>query len=76
MLLLGDLLELIGALFWAGHVLIVGRLAGLINPVRLAFLQYLVCSILSLLVAAAVEVISPEASTKWLYRSYMAVCYP
>ena len=71
MLLLGDLLELIGALFWAGHVLIIGRLTGLINPARLAFLQYLVCSILSLLVAAAVEVISPRG----LYQAVIPILY-
>ncbi len=44
----GDLLELIGALFWAGHVLLIGWLCRRIDPVRLALGQFLVCTLLSL----------------------------
>ena len=52
----GDGLVLIGALFWAGHVLVIGWLSGRhIEPVLLASLQFVVCAVLSLAVAAATE---------------------
>ena len=51
----GDLLVLIGAFFWAAHVLIIGWLSPRINPIKLAFSQYVVCSILSLITAYIVE---------------------
>ncbi len=54
----GDLLVLIGAFFWAAHVLIIGWLSPRINPIKLAFSQYVACSILSLITAASVEVIT------------------
>lgn len=56
----GDLLELIGALFFALHVLIIGRLSGRIDTLRLSFIQCMVCSLASLAVAASVEVIALE----------------
>ncbi len=54
----GDLLELIGAFFWAGHVLIIGWLSPRTSPVRLAFFQYAACSVLSLAVAVMFEEIT------------------
>jgi drug/metabolite transporter (DMT)-like permease len=51
----GDLLVLIGAFFWAAHVLIIGWLSPRINPIKLAFSQYAACSILSLITASIVE---------------------
>ncbi len=55
---MGDLLVLIGAIFWAAHVLIVGWLSPRINPIKLAFSQYVACSILSLITASVVELIT------------------
>ncbi|MGD8343073.1 MAG: DMT family transporter [Desulfobacterales bacterium] len=57
----GDLLVLIGAFFWAAHVLIISWLSPRINPIKLAFSQYLACSVLSLLTAAVIEDISMQA---------------
>lgn len=54
----GDLLVLIGALFWAAHVLIIAWLSPRVNPIKLAFAQYLTCSILSLIAASMIEVIT------------------
>ena len=54
----GDLLELIGALFWAGHVLILSYLSPRTNPVRLAMVQFYVCGGLSLLTGLAIETIN------------------
>jgi len=47
----GDLLEIIGAFFWAGHVLIIGRFSSKIDPLQLALFQYAICAILSLITA-------------------------
>ena len=54
----GDLLELIGAFFWAGHVLIIGWLSPRTSPVRLAFFQYAACSVLSMVTALVFEEIT------------------
>jgi len=51
----GDFLVLIGAFFWAGHVLLIGWLAPRADSLKLAFIQFAVCAVLSLLTAAAVE---------------------
>ena len=74
---LGDLLVLIGAFFWAAHVLIIGLLSPRINPIKLAFSQYLACSILSLVAAAVVENISMrsifQAAIPILYGGLLSV---
>lgn len=57
----GDLLELIGAFFWAGHVLILGWLSPKIDSLKLAFVQFAVCSLLSLCVALFSETASLPA---------------
>ncbi|WP_243360958.1 DMT family transporter [Fundidesulfovibrio terrae] len=49
----GDVLELIGAVFWAGHVLVASWFAPRMNPIHLAVGQYAVCSGLSLAIAVA-----------------------
>ncbi len=54
----GDLLEMIGAVFWSVHVLLVGRFSTRIEPIILAFLQFAVCALLSLAFAVCLETIS------------------
>ena len=63
----GDALVLIGALFWAGHVLIIGRFAQQIDWAALAFLQFLTCSLLSFGVTLAVEPVAwqPLVDAAW-----------
>jgi drug/metabolite transporter (DMT)-like permease len=56
----GDLLELIGAFFWAGHVLIIGWLSPRMEAVKLAFAQFVVCALLSLVTAVFTETITLE----------------
>jgi len=51
----GDLLVLVSSLFWAMHVLIIGWLTQRIETLKLAFLQFVSCSILSFLVAFTFE---------------------
>jgi drug/metabolite transporter (DMT)-like permease len=74
---LGDLLVLIGAFFWAAHVLIIGWLSPRINPIKLAFSQYLACSILSLITATVIEDISmrsiSQAAIPILYGGLLSV---
>lgn len=57
----GDLLELIGAIFWAGHVLALSWLSPRTVPVRLAMVQFFVCGALSLLTAVFLETITLQA---------------
>jgi drug/metabolite transporter (DMT)-like permease len=56
----GDFLELLGAFFWAAHVLIIGWLSPRLNALKLAITQFAACSLLSLLTAAAIETITLE----------------
>jgi len=51
----GDLLELAGAVVWAGHVLLIGWLSPRMDPVELACGQFAVCSLLSLAAALLLE---------------------
>jgi drug/metabolite transporter (DMT)-like permease len=57
----GDGLVLLSALFWAAHVLVIGRLSRRVAPVRLAVTQFTVVSILSLIGAVLFETIDPAA---------------
>lgn len=59
----GDLLVLMGAIFWAGHVLLIGWLSPRQDPLRLAFVQYAACAAISLVVSAALE---PNTMTAYL----------
>jgi len=54
----GDGWVLLGAVFWAGHVLLLGYLSPRVDPVRLAAGQFAVCSVASLAVALACESIT------------------
>lgn len=51
----GDGLELLGAFFWAGHVLVIGWLSPRTRALPLAVAQYAVCALLSLLGAFLFE---------------------
>ena len=74
---LGDLLVLIGAFFWAAHVLIIGWLSPRINPIKLAFSQYVACSILSLITAGVIEDVTMlsifQAAIPILYGGLLSV---
>lgn len=51
----GDWLQLTGALVWALHVLALGYFAKRYDPLRLAFIQFLLCAVASLSAAAYFE---------------------
>ena len=57
----GDLLVLIGTIFWAAHVLLVGKLSpGLdaVDAIKLSTVQFIACSVLSLIGAILTEEIT------------------
>jgi drug/metabolite transporter (DMT)-like permease len=51
----GDILQLVGAFFWAGHVLVIGWISPRVNPLLLSIAQYCACSALSLVAALLLE---------------------
>ncbi|CDF82694.1 hypothetical protein PKB_1329 [Pseudomonas knackmussii B13] len=57
----GDWLQLTGAVVWGGHVLLVGLFASRYDPIRLAFLQFATCSVVSLVLAVIFEEIHWDA---------------
>ncbi len=73
----GDLLVMVSAFFWAGHVHVIGWFSAKVGSIRLAFIQFLVCSVLSLIVALAVETLSLQAirlaMVPILYGGFMSV---
>jgi len=54
----GDTLVLLGALFWAIHVQIVGYASKKVDPLQLAMVQYAICSGLNFILALIFEDIS------------------
>jgi len=57
----GDVLILVGALFWAGHVLLIGKLSpgmDAVDAIKLSTVQFAVCAAFSLVVAALTEEIT------------------
>jgi len=56
----GDSLVLVGAFFWAVHVMVIGWFIFRTDPLRLALAQSVVCSVLSLAAALSIETIDPD----------------
>ena len=68
---LGDFLELIGAFVWAVQILIIGWLSPKIDPVKLAFVEFSACSVLSLVTAFIFENIVLNA----LFQAAIPILY-
>lgn len=51
----GDLLQVVGALFWAIHLLVLDHYSSRVAPIRLAGVQFVVCGLLSLATAFVIE---------------------
>ncbi len=51
----GDLLQLIGAFFWATHIIVIGFFVSKVDALKLSSMQFATCSILSFIVAFMVE---------------------
>ncbi|WML37787.1 DMT family transporter [Clostridium sp. OS1-26] len=54
----GDLLELIGSVFWAIHILTIDYFSNKIEPLKLSCIQFATCSLLSLITALIFEQIT------------------
>lgn len=62
----GDFLQLIGAIFWAWHILIIDHFTKKIDPLKLSFVQFITCSVLSIAVALIFEKITVYGLTQAL----------
>lgn len=73
----GDMLELIGAFFWAAHILAIDYFSSKIDSLKLSCIQFATCSFLSLISALAFEQIRLsnilQASTSILYGGLLSV---
>jgi drug/metabolite transporter (DMT)-like permease len=63
---LGDGLEAAGAVLWALHLILIGRLANHADSLRLAWVQYLVCGLSSTALGLGLEAHTlPGLATAW-----------
>lgn len=57
----GDPALIVGAFFWAGHILLINHLVARHDPVKISMAQFLVCGLCSLAVAGCAETVTLEA---------------
>lgn len=67
----GDLLEIIGAFFWALHILFIDHFTKKIDALMLSLVQFITCSALSLIVAAIFEKITISG----IYQAGIPILY-
>jgi drug/metabolite transporter (DMT)-like permease len=67
----GDILELVGAAFWAVHILVTDRFSKQANNLGLSFTQFAVCGLLSLFCSFLFETPNVEG----IYSSIIPVLY-
>ena len=67
----GDWIQLVGAFVWGIHVLLVSFFVSRHDAIRLAFLQFVTCAVVSLTLAAIFEAASLEA----IWRAAPALAY-
>ena len=74
---IGELLLLIGALFWTAHVIVIDRLGGQLRSLHFAFGQFAFCALLSVITMLIFDTPTWEgiASAKWsiLYCGVLSV---
>lgn len=54
----GDFLEIIGAFFWASHILTIDHFTKKVDALQLSFVQFAACAVLSMAVAFTTEQVS------------------
>ena len=73
----GDLLQLICAVFFAAHILVVGYVAKRMDPLKLSLIQYFVSGVLSFFIAVAIEMITwqmiVDTAIPLLYAGVMSI---
>jgi drug/metabolite transporter (DMT)-like permease len=62
----GDLLQLIGAIFWALHIIVIGKFSPKTDAIKLSIMQFSVCGIASLATGFIIEVVELSAILKVL----------
>jgi drug/metabolite transporter (DMT)-like permease len=67
----GEVLELVGAFFWAIHILVIDHFSCRVPVLKLAFFQFITCSILSLIAALFMETIRVES----IYQAAVPILY-
>ena len=74
---IGDIVLIIGAFFWAGHILVVDKYVNDISPLKFSLVQFLVCGLLSIICALILEDMSfaaiKSAGIPILYGGLMSV---
>ena len=79
--IVGTIITLIGAIFWALHILLIDRLAYDLSPIKFSASQFFICGLLSMIGAAIFEIesipalIEQVSAVKWpiLYGGLMSV---
>ena len=73
----GDIVLIIGAFFWAAHILVVDKYVNDISPLKFSMMQFLVCGVLSIISAMCTETIEltaiKSAGIPILYGGLMSV---
>lgn len=69
----GDVLELAGALFWAIHVIVLGKFASRFEALSFSVGQLAVCGLLNLLVGLFAEPLLPLNGQLWFAIAYTAL---
>ncbi|MEC7595536.1 MAG: DMT family transporter, partial [Pseudomonadota bacterium] len=73
----GDLFQLICAIFFAAHILVIGYVAKSMDPLKLSLIQYFVSAVLSFFIAVTIEVITWEmivdTAIPLLYAGIMSI---
>lgn len=67
----GDLLEIIGAFFWAAHILLIDYFIKKIDALKLSFVQTLTCSILSIIASLIFE----KTTISSVYSALIPILY-
>lgn len=67
----GDLLEIIGAFFWAAHILLIDYFIKKIDALKLSFVQTLTCSILSIIASLIFE----KTTISSVYNALIPILY-
>lgn len=69
----GDVLQLVGAFFWAAHVILIGKLSPQMDALRLSIVQFVACALLCLGVALIWEPGTLTAEN--LMQSWQPIAY-
>lgn len=74
---IGDIVLIIGAFFWAGHILVVDKFVNFISALKFSMFQFLTCGTLSVIFALFTETIEfsaiKQAGIPILYGGLMSV---